>query len=133
MKNTWYTMHKQMAGIPPARFRPAPLLRLLAFALLALFVPLLSQAQAMRSISGKVLDAQSVGLPGVSVVVVGTAIGASTNSEGVFELQVPETATTLSFSFVGYTTQRVSITGKTSVQVSMLEDAQQLNDVVVLG
>ena len=133
MKNNWYSTHTQAAGSPPAMLRPAPWLNLLGFALLALFVPLLSQAQAGRSISGKVTDAQAAGLPGVTVLVVGTSVGTSSGADGSFQLQVPEGSNTLSFTFVGYAAQQVDITGKSTVQVSMKEDAQALNEVVVTG
>ncbi|WP_375418432.1 SusC/RagA family TonB-linked outer membrane protein [uncultured Hymenobacter sp.] len=109
------------------------LLKLLALGALLMLLPLLSQAQATRAISGKVTDGQGGGLPGVTVLVVGTTVGTSTGADGGFELQVPETATSLSFSFVGYSAQTVSITGKSSVQVTMREDAQALGDVVVVG
>ena len=134
MDNNWYKQHKsdKQAAATPPKFRPT-WLKLLAIAVLAIFVPLLSQAQANRSISGKVTDAQSTGLPGVTVLVPGTSAGTSTGADGSFQLQVPESATTLSFSFIGYTTQQVDITGKTSVQVALKDDAQALNEVVVTG
>ncbi|OGX92068.1 hypothetical protein BEN49_17365 [Hymenobacter coccineus] len=109
------------------------MLQLLAFTLLVLLFPLLSQAQALRPVTGKVVDSKAVGLPGVTVVVPGTTVGASTGSDGTFQLQVPANATTLSFSFIGYATQKVSITDKSSVQVTMQDDAQALSDVVVVG
>lgn len=96
-------------------------------------LPSLSQAQATRPLSGKVVDAQSAGLPGVTVVVTGTTVGASTGGDGSFELQVPATATTLTVSYVGYASQQVNITGKSSVQVTLKEDAQSLSEVVVVG
>ncbi|MBC6988894.1 SusC/RagA family TonB-linked outer membrane protein [Hymenobacter sp. BT491] len=101
--------------------------------MLALLMPLLSMAQATRAISGKVVDAQANGLPGVTIIVPGTTIGTSSSGDGTFQLQVPETATTLAFSFVGYASQQIDITGKSTVQVSMKEDAKALGDVVVVG
>lgn len=124
------------AGLPAAtqvsRTQPA-LLKLLALGLLLLLLPFMSQAQATRAIAGKVTDGQGTGLPGVTVLVSGTTVGTSTGADGGFELQVPEATTSLSFSFVGYAAQQVSIAGKSSVQVTMREDAQALNDVVVVG
>ncbi|HEX8330879.1 MAG TPA: SusC/RagA family TonB-linked outer membrane protein [Hymenobacter sp.] len=135
MRNNLYTSltaNTLPAPNPAGSFRAKALLRLLAVSLLAL-LPLLSQAQANRSISGKVTDAQSAGLPGVTVIVPGSTVGTSTGADGAFQLQVPETATTLTFSFVGYATQQVDITGKTSVQVSLKDDTQGLSEVVVVG
>ena len=83
MKNNWYSLPNQPAGVPPGKLQPGPLLRILAFALLALFVPLLSQAQN-RAVSGKVTDSQGTALPGVTVLVPGTATGTSSGSDGSF-------------------------------------------------
>ncbi|WP_375434883.1 SusC/RagA family TonB-linked outer membrane protein [uncultured Hymenobacter sp.] len=135
MANNWYKRHKsyeqstliRAGGMPPA------VLKLLALSLLLIFLPLLSQAQTTRAISGKVVDAQGGGLPGVTVVVTGTTVGASTGSDGSFELQAPASATTLTISYVGFTSQQVSITDKTTVQVTLKENAQALGDVVVVG
>ncbi len=134
MDNNWYKRFKsdeQRAGTPAARSRPA-LLKLLGLIMLAL-LPLLSQAQANRTISGKVTDDSGSGLPGVTVIVPGTSTGTSSGADGGFTLDVPATATKLSFSFVGYSAQQVDITGKTSVSVSMKNDAQALNEVTVVG
>ncbi|UOQ68669.1 SusC/RagA family TonB-linked outer membrane protein [Hymenobacter volaticus] len=114
-------------GIPPALFK------LLAFSMLLILMPLLSQAQGTRAITGKVVDAKSNPLPGVTVVVTGTTVGASTGADGGFELQAPASATTLTISYVGFTSQQVSITDKTSVQVTLQENTQALGDVVVVG
>ncbi|HEX8424704.1 SusC/RagA family TonB-linked outer membrane protein [Hymenobacter sp.] len=132
MTNNWYKLYDQ-SGATRAGTMPLALLKLLTFSLLLLLLPLLSQAQTTRAISGKVVDAQGSGLPGVTVVVTGTTVGASTGSDGGFELQAPATATTLTISYVGFTSQQVSITDKTSVQVTLKENAQALGDVVVVG
>lgn len=135
MSNNWYkryNLYEQPAPQRAGQTKPA-LAKLLAFVLLVLLFPLLSQAQTTRAITGKVVDSKAVGLPGVTVIVPGTSVGASTGSDGTFQLQVPSTATALSFSFIGYATQKVSITDKSSVQVTMQDDAQALSDVVVVG
>ena len=68
---------------------------------------LLQHAQAQtRSISGKVTDrGTGQGLPGVTVLAKGTVVGTSTNAEGGFSLEVPVSATTLVFSYIGYSSQ----------------------------
>jgi TonB-linked SusC/RagA family outer membrane protein len=84
-----------------------------------------------RSISGRVTDqANSQGLPGVTVLVKGTTIGTSTDGDGAFTLSVPANATTLTFSFVGYKTVEQPV-GAGNVTVSLAQDASQLADVVV--
>ncbi|GAB3855032.1 TonB-dependent receptor [Hymenobacter terrigena] len=109
------------------------LLKLLLLGVLFVLFPLLSQAQANRTISGKVTDEAGNGLPGVTVLVPGTSTGTSSGADGGFQLDVPATATKLSFSFVGYSAQQVDITGKSSVSIAMKSDAQALGDVVVVG
>jgi TonB-linked SusC/RagA family outer membrane protein len=134
MDNNCYKRIKsdeQRAGTPAARSRPA-LLKLLGLIMLAL-MPLLSQAQANRTISGKVTDESGSGLPGVSIIVPGTSTGTSSGADGGFTLDVPAATTRLSLSFVGYSAQQVDITGKNSVSVSMKNDAQALNEVTVVG
>ncbi len=132
MKNLSYSIQEQPAAGPTGRRRLQPWLRLLALAMLAILCPLLSQAQN-RAISGKVTDDAGSGLPGVTIIVPGTTTGTSSGADGSFSLEVPATATKLSFSFVGYATQVLDITGKTSVSVSLKNDAQALGDVVVVG
>ncbi|GAB2854570.1 SusC/RagA family TonB-linked outer membrane protein [Hymenobacter ruber] len=117
----------------PAGRGPTTLLKLLLLGALFILFPLLSQAQANRTISGKVTDEAGSGLPGVTVLVPGTSIGTSTGADGGFQLDVPATATKLSFSFVGYSAQQVDITGKSSVSLALKSDAQALSDVVVVG
>ena len=86
-------------------------------------------------VSGRVTGPDGVGLPGVTVLVRGTSIGASTNAEGGFSLNVPEGGT-LVFSFVGFTTQTVVVTAATAnapINIRLAEDTQKLNEVVVVG
>ncbi|PJJ47799.1 TonB-linked SusC/RagA family outer membrane protein [Hymenobacter chitinivorans DSM 11115] len=85
------------------------------------------------SISGRVVDAKGDGIPGVTVVVKGTATGTGTGPDGSFTLQAPENSV-LVFSFVGYARQEVPVTGATTtLRVTLAEDAQALSEVVVIG
>ncbi|MET4105677.1 SusC/RagA family TonB-linked outer membrane protein [Hymenobacter sp. UYP22] len=135
MNNNWYKRYKSQEQLAPGlAAQPSPVwLKALALGGLCILTPLLSQAQATRAISGRVVDANSGGLPGVTVVVPGSTVGTSTGPDGSFRLDVPAAATTLSFSFVGFTTQQVSIADKSTVQVTLREDTQVLGDVVVVG
>jgi TonB-linked SusC/RagA family outer membrane protein len=85
------------------------------------------------TITGKVVTAQGESLPGVTVVVKGTSNGTATDADGAFSLNVPETAGTLVFSFIGYTSKEVPFTGAGNFNVTMLEDAKALEEVVVVG
>ncbi|RFZ94967.1 hypothetical protein D0C36_05415 [Mucilaginibacter conchicola] len=67
-------------------------------------------------VKGKVLDEENQGLPGVSVIIKGMQIGTQTNVNGEFYLNVPSTATSLVFSFVGYNTAELSL-GSTSAEL----------------
>ncbi len=90
-------------------------------------------APAAGPVTGRVTDAKGVGLPGVTVLVQGGSTGVSTNSEGGFVLDVPE-GSTLVFSFVGFVTQMVSVpAGGGAINITLLEDTQKLNEVVVVG
>ncbi|HEX8349317.1 MAG TPA: carboxypeptidase-like regulatory domain-containing protein, partial [Hymenobacter sp.] len=99
----------------------------------ALLMALLQQVQAQdRTISGKVTDrATNQGLPGVTVLAKGTTVGTSTNSDGGFTLNVPSTATTLVFSFIGYASMEQPIGTSNTIDVALATDVKQLNEVVV--
>ncbi|RZJ94176.1 MAG: hypothetical protein EOO60_03610 [Hymenobacter sp.] len=86
-----------------------------------------------RNISGRVTDrGNNQGLPGVTVLVKGTTIGTATNNDGSFVLSVPPTATTLTFSFIGYTAVEQPI-GNGPISVALATDAKQIGEVVVTG
>jgi TonB-linked SusC/RagA family outer membrane protein len=86
------------------------------------------------TVEGTVLDAQTGGgLPGVNVVAKGTSSGTVTDAAGRYQLTVPDGATTLVFSFVGYLSQEVSLDGKTTIAVRLAADTKSLEEVVVVG
>ncbi|MEO7211513.1 SusC/RagA family TonB-linked outer membrane protein [Mucilaginibacter sp.] len=86
-----------------------------------------------RTVTGTV-TAQDDGLPipGVSVSVKGTSIGTQTSIEGKYSLVVPANATSLTFSFIGYTGTVVPITSSI-INVKLTPDNRQLSEVVVTG
>ncbi len=90
------------------------------------------QAIAQKTITGTVTSAEDgSALPGVSVVVKGTSIGTITDVDGKYTLTgVPNTAKTLVFSFVGFKTKEVPITGNV-INVQMQPEAVQVQEVVV--
>ncbi|WPP50014.1 SusC/RagA family TonB-linked outer membrane protein [Catalinimonas niigatensis] len=109
------------------RGRPGYWLCLLSFLILSG----LSAYAQQTSISGKVTDAENSPIPGVNVLVKGTTQGTITDIEGDYRLNVPENTETLVFSFVGYETQEVSISGRSTINVNLALDARQLGEVVV--
>lgn len=95
-----------------------------------LFVAVNAHAQD-RMVTGKVSAADDrLPIPGVTVKVVGSTQATQTNAEGMFSIRVPEGFTQLQFSFLGYTTQTLSI-GDGPMNVVMKQDAKQLNEVIV--
>lgn len=85
-----------------------------------------------RTITGTVTSAEDGStLPGVSVTAQGTSIGTQTGANGTYTLNVPATANVLVFSYLGFTTQTVTIGNQTTIDVSLLTDEQTLEDVVV--
>lgn len=96
-----------------------------------LMIPLCVNAQI--KVSGIVSDASGDALPGVSVVQVGAAKnGTVTDINGKYSITVPENAR-LSFTFVGYTPFTIGVNGKTTLNVTLHEDAQALDELVVVG
>lgn len=92
-----------------------------------------SVCAAAQPVSGIVLDESGSGLPGVSVVVKGTANGTTTDTKGKFQLDVPGENPTLVFSFVGYATQEVLVAKRTSITVNMVVEDRLMTEVVVVG
>jgi len=89
--------------------------------------------QPVKKIAGKVIDQAGIPIPGASVVVKGTSIGVSTSKDGNFSLSLPSDAKVLVFSFVGMKAQEFTIEGKTTINVTLADDAIGLEDVVVVG
>jgi hypothetical protein len=89
--------------------------------------------QTPSAISGSVLDEQGQPLPGATVLVKGTTIGTTTDLEGKYSLTLPSTAKILVFSFVGTRTEELPIQGRSSMNVTLMQDTQMLSEVVVTG
>ena len=88
---------------------------------------------AQGNVSGKVVDATGEPVIGASVMVKGTSIGAVTDLDGNFSIPNAPRNASLEISYVGFKTQTISVGGKNSISVTMQEDRQMLDDVVVVG
>jgi len=88
--------------------------------------------EVQSSVSGTVTDADGQPLPGANVLVKGTTNGTQTDFDGNFTIEAATDAT-LIFSYIGFASQEVAVNGQSSINVSMAEDASQLEEVVVLG
>lgn len=88
---------------------------------------------AQQTVKGIVLEKSSgQPLPGVNIIVKGTAIGTTSDFDGAFSLNIKDKNSILVFSYLGYKTQEVAASGSL-MTVSLEDDAQALNEVVVIG
>lgn len=98
-----------------------------------LFAQTIASAQSVR-IAGKVVSgADGEPIPGVTVLLKGTSLGTSTEVDGNYTLEVPDRNGTLIFSFIGYMNKEVAIDGRSSIDVELTDDMQNLGEVVVIG
>jgi TonB-linked SusC/RagA family outer membrane protein len=87
-----------------------------------------------RTVTGKVSSAEEPdGIPGVNVRVQGTTVGAITDLDGSYSVSVPEGSDALTFSFVGFLTQEVTIGNRSTIDVILAPDVKVLSEVVVVG
>lgn len=101
--------------------------------LLMLQAALLASAQ-QRTIQGVVRSTEkNEELPGVTVVVKGTTIGATTDPEGKFSLNVPAGDVTLRVSYIGFLAKDVPVGNQTNITIALAPDTKTLDDVVVIG
>lgn len=98
--------------------------------LLLCFTFCYSHAWAQGTITGQVLDENSVPLPGVTVIVAGSTQGVVTDFDGNYSIDASADATLL-FSYIGYSEQRVPVGTQTVINVTMEPAAEQLGEVVV--
>lgn len=84
------------------------------------------------TITGQVVDQNNLALIGVNIVVEGTTIGTISDIDGKFSIQVPSSSNKLVFSYIGYASQTIPITGG-QLNITMNEDLVSLDEVVVVG
>lgn len=85
-----------------------------------------------RTISGKVTSEDDGSpLPGVNIVLKGTATGTVTDVNGGYTLSAPSGSGTLVFSFIGFISQEVETNGRSTIDIQMAQDTKQLSEVVV--
>ena len=89
-------------------------------------------AQAQTTVTGVVTDGNGgIPLAGANVIEKGTSNGVSTDFDGNYSIQVSSQSATLVISYVGYVTQEIVVNNQTTINVSLAEDASQLDEVVV--
>jgi TonB-dependent starch-binding outer membrane protein SusC len=84
-------------------------------------------------VSGKVTDDKAIGLSGVTVSVKGSATAKVTDEDGSYSISVPDRNAVLLITYVGYVSQQIPVSGRGTINVSMLPDNQGLGEVVVVG
>jgi len=86
-----------------------------------------------RTVTGKVTSLTEGDLPGVYVVVKGTSTGVITDAEGKFSIQVPGPEAVLTFSFIGYTSQEVTVGSQSAINLVLEPSVSTLGEIVVTG
>ncbi len=99
--------------------------------LLLIFLAGTSGIYAQRTVTGTVLDTDKQPVVGANVVVKGTSVGAITDANGKYSLNVPSTTSTLVFSFIGKVPQEVVVGNSSVIDVTLETEATALNEVVV--
>jgi TonB-linked SusC/RagA family outer membrane protein len=104
------------------------------FLMILLFLASTSVYAQRMTITGTVSDEQSGAvLPGATVQVKGTMMGGIAGVDGKYTVEVPGPNSTLVFSFVGYASKEIQASGQSVINVTLREDLQGLEEVVVVG
>ena len=90
-------------------------------------------AQNGISVSGTVIDEGGQPLPGASIIIKGTTTGTQTDFDGLYVLNDVPSDGTLVISYIGYSSQEVLVNGQSTIDISLSEDSQTLDEVVVVG
>lgn len=92
-----------------------------------------SSTRPVKVVSGTVVDASGLPVIGAGVLIEGTSTGAVTDENGKYSIEVPSGDSILEFSCMGYQTLKVSLDGRRVIDVTLREDTQFLDEVVVVG
>lgn len=124
MKESFLDIHLKGCRVKSNLFRMLTLL-LLIFCTTNVFAQ-------QKNVRGTVVDASGDPLIGVNVSVKGMTIGIITDMEGRYQLEVPANATLL-FSYIGYRSQEIAVGNQLSINITMQEDTQNIDEIVVVG
>ncbi len=89
--------------------------------------------QQQMTITGKVTDEAGEPIPGVTVSIVGANLGALTGLDGTYTINIPGSSVVLRFSFIGYVAQEITVNNQREINVTLAEESQVLDEVVVIG
>ncbi|GBU08732.1 SusC/RagA family TonB-linked outer membrane protein [Bacteroidales bacterium] len=107
-------------------------LKTAAIFIILLFPFAFANAQQIK-IEGTINDNASEPMIGVSILIKGTHTGTSSDAEGKFSLNVPDENAILQISFIGFIKQEIRVLNQRNISISLKEDAQQLEELVVVG
>jgi TonB-linked SusC/RagA family outer membrane protein len=93
----------------------------------------LAYQQADILVTGKVTDEESNPIPGANVLIKGTTLGTSTDSDGRFSINAPDANSVLVVTFIGYLSKEVVVGSQTEINIILQSDIKQLSEVVVVG
>lgn len=97
-----------------------------------MLLPFMASAQEARTVRGTVVDETGEPLVGVTIIVSGTSTGTITDFDGKYSVNVPASAKTLVFNYMGYVKQSVEIKGN-RIDITMEPNQQLIDEVVVIG
>ncbi|EMR04434.1 TonB-linked outer membrane protein, SusC/RagA family [Cesiribacter andamanensis AMV16] len=99
-----------------------------------LLLGVMTSAWAQRTVTGRVTSqAEGEGLPGVAVRLKNGTGGTVTDMDGNYRIEVPSDNAILVFSFIGYTAKEEAVGTRTTINIQLSEDVEQLQEVVVTG
>ncbi len=97
------------------------------------YVNVVYQEQQEQEISGKIVDASGMPLPGANIIEKGTQNGVQSDFDGNFSLEVSDEDAILVVSFLGFSTKEISLNGRTSIEITLEENNAELEEVVLVG
>jgi len=131
-----YKTLKHGADHSPNFKKHTGMMRIFTISLILMFNSILavsSYAQSTTTIKGKITDATGSTMPGVSVKANGTSTGTITDIDGNYTLTAPKSVQRLTYSYIGMTTQEVAIENRTTINVTLKENAVNVDELVVIG
>ncbi|HEX3007922.1 MAG TPA: carboxypeptidase-like regulatory domain-containing protein, partial [Bacteroidales bacterium] len=92
-----------------------------------------SKALQQKKVSGTITDSETgEPLPGVNITIEGTTLGTTSNQDGTYSIEIPQENVTLTFSFVGYLSEKMIVQNQTVIDMKMAPEIKSLEEVVVV-
>jgi|TARA_B110000908_G_scaffold67775_1_gene81889 hypothetical protein len=86
-----------------------------------------------KIITGKILDANGISLPGVNVLLKNTSKGVITDFDGHYSIQVDSDKALLVFSYLGFQTKEILVGNQLTINVTLKEEMAELDEIVIVG